>query len=140
MSTTTPPPSATDAAEPDPAFLGTRTREYVDTEILPVEDRFDGDVTLAGGDRLRRRLQDGARRRGLLAPHAPVAHGGLGLSMVRRAHVFEAAGRSLFGAMAINAAAPTRATCTCSRTSPPRRSKSSTWGRWCAGRSARLSP
>jgi acyl-CoA dehydrogenase len=90
----------------DSADLVARTHEFVRLEVLPVEDRFDGDVTLAGGDHLRRELQGAARSRGLLAPHAPVAHGGLGLSMTQRARVFEAAGRSLFGALAINAAAP----------------------------------
>ncbi|MBB3082500.1 acyl-CoA dehydrogenase family protein [Geodermatophilus sabuli] len=83
-----------------------RTREFIRSEVLPVDDRFDGDVTRAGGDDLRRELQEGARRRGLLAPHAPVELGGLGLSMTQRARVFEEAGYSLFGAMAINAAAP----------------------------------
>ena len=93
-------------ARPTTAQLVARTGEFVDTEVIPVEDRFDGDVTLAGGDDLRRQLQQAARERGLLAPHAPVEHGGLGLSMTERARIFEAAGRSLFGAMAINAAAP----------------------------------
>jgi len=103
---TTAVPVGTGGAAPDVADLVARTRDLVRDVVLPVEDRFDGDVTLAGGDGLRRDLQDDARRRGLLAPHAPVEHGGLGLSMTQRARVFEAAGRSLFGAMAINAAAP----------------------------------
>jgi alkylation response protein AidB-like acyl-CoA dehydrogenase len=90
----------------DIAGLVTRTRAFVQQVVLPTEDRFDGDVTLAGGDDLRRRLQDRAREQGLLAPHAPEQYGGLGLSMTQRARVFEAAGSSLFGALAINAAAP----------------------------------
>ncbi|MGY1638711.1 acyl-CoA dehydrogenase family protein [Geodermatophilus sp. SYSU D00742] len=103
MTTLTPVSAGT---EPDVADLVARTREFVREVVLPVEDRFDGDVTAAGGDDLRRELQDGARRRGLLAPHAPVDVGGLGLSMVQRARVFEAAGYSVFGGLAINAAAP----------------------------------
>jgi acyl-CoA dehydrogenase len=90
----------------DVPALAARTQEFVHEVVMPAEDRSDGDVTLAGGDGLRRELQAEAHRRGLLAPHAPVEHGGLGLSMSDRARVFEAAGRSLFGAMAINAAAP----------------------------------
>lgn len=82
------------------------TLALVDNEVLPVEDQHDGDVTSAGGDELRLRLQDSARRRGIFAPQAPLDCGGLGLSMVDRAPVLEASGRSLFGAMAINAAAP----------------------------------
>ncbi|HEX2074880.1 MAG TPA: acyl-CoA dehydrogenase family protein [Geodermatophilus sp.] len=106
MSSTIQVPAGTGGAEPDVADLVTRTREFVRDVVLPVEDRFDGDVTLAGGDGLRRELQAEARGRGLLAPHAPVEYGGLGLSMTQRARVFEAAGYSLFGGMAINVAAP----------------------------------
>ena len=90
----------------DLADIVRRTEGFVRDVVLPVEDQFDGDVTSAGGDDLRRRLQAAARERGLLAPHAPVEHGGLGLSMTERSRVFEAAGHALFGAMAINAAAP----------------------------------
>jgi acyl-CoA dehydrogenase len=96
----------TASAGQDVRALVARTHEFVHDVVMPAEDRSDGDVTLAGGDGLRRELQAEAHRRGLLAPHAPVEHGGLGLSMSDRARVFEAAGRSLFGAMAINAAAP----------------------------------
>ncbi|MGK5114631.1 acyl-CoA dehydrogenase family protein [Geodermatophilus sp. CPCC 205506] len=106
MSSTIEVPAGTSGAGPDVADIVARTREFVREAVLPVEDRFDGDVTAAGGDDVRRRLQGEARARGLLAPHAPGEYGGLGLSMTQRARVFEAAGYSLFGAMAINAAAP----------------------------------
>jgi acyl-CoA dehydrogenase len=88
------------------AELATQTRAFVREVVLPLEDRHDGDVTQAGGDELRRRLQAVARDRGLLAPHAPAEYGGRALSMTERGRVFEAAGYSLFGALAINAAAP----------------------------------
>lgn len=42
----------------------------------------------------------------MLAPHAPVDCGGLGLNMEVRAPIFEAAGRSLFGPLALNINAP----------------------------------
>jgi alkylation response protein AidB-like acyl-CoA dehydrogenase len=86
--------------------LVTRVEAFVDTHVLPVDDEHDGDVEAAGGDDLRRRLQDLARAEGLLTPHGPVDLGGLGLGMVDRAPVFEAAGRSLFGAVALNVNAP----------------------------------
>ncbi|MEU3498882.1 acyl-CoA dehydrogenase family protein [Kitasatospora cineracea] len=86
--------------------LAERVRNFVAEEVLPVDDAFDGDVRAAGGEALRIRLQGLARERGLLAPHGPVEHGGLGLGMVDRIEVFEAAGRSLFGPMAINVNAP----------------------------------
>jgi hypothetical protein len=44
---------------PDVAGLASRTREFVRAEVLPAEDEFDGDVTAAAGDDLRRRLQEG---------------------------------------------------------------------------------
>jgi acyl-CoA dehydrogenase len=94
------------SSRPDVGALTAHTLAFVRDVVLPVEEEFDGDVTAAGGDELRRLLQGAARERGLLAPHAPPEYGGLGLSMSERARVFEAAGHSLFGGMAINAAAP----------------------------------
>lgn len=86
--------------------LAAATREFVERAVLPLDDEHDGDVEAAGGDALRVDLQAQARAAGLLSPHAPVEYGGLGLGMVDRAPVLEAAGYSLFGAMAINANAP----------------------------------
>jgi alkylation response protein AidB-like acyl-CoA dehydrogenase len=88
------------------ATLAERTRYFVTEVVLPLEDAADGDVERAGGDGLRRQLQAAARDRGLFCPHGPVEYGGLGLGMVDRAPVFEAAGYSLFGPLALNAAAP----------------------------------
>lgn len=89
-----------------PADLVTRVEELVAEHVLPVDDEHDGDVEAAGGESLRRRLQGLARERGLLSPHGPTDLGGLGLGMVDRVPVFEAAGRSLFGPMALNVNAP----------------------------------
>jgi acyl-CoA dehydrogenase len=86
--------------------LVARTRAFIDTYVIPAEDESDGDVTVAGGERLRTDLQSKARSAGVFAPHAPLEYGGLGLNMQRRAPVFEAAGRSLFGPMAVNINAP----------------------------------
>jgi acyl-CoA dehydrogenase len=89
----------------------------VDEHVLPVDDEHDGDIEAAGGEDLRVRLQGLARERGLLTPHGPgdlaasliACPRNLGcaaLGMVDRAPVFEAAGRSLFGPMALNINAP----------------------------------
>lgn len=86
--------------------LAARIREFVAADVLPVDDEFDGDIEAAGGDDLRRKLQREARKAGVFAPHAPVEYGGLGLNMVDRAAPFEAAGRSLFGPVALNINAP----------------------------------
>ncbi|GAA4102662.1 acyl-CoA dehydrogenase family protein [Nocardioides kongjuensis] len=86
--------------------LVAETEEFVRREVLPIEDEHDGDVEAAGGEDLRRELQAKAAAAGLLSPHGPVDCGGLGLGMVDRAPVFEAAGRGLFGPMALNINAP----------------------------------
>lgn len=86
--------------------LTARTAAFVRELVLPIEDRAGGDVAAAGGDDLRRELQQEARERGLLSPAGPRDLGGLGLGMVDRVPVFEEAGWSLFGPMALNIAAP----------------------------------
>jgi acyl-CoA dehydrogenase len=90
----------------DLADLVKATTEFITDEVLPLDDRYDGDVDAAGGEAVREQLQANARERGLLAPHAPVDCGGLGLGLVDRAPVFEASGRSVFGPMAMNINAP----------------------------------
>lgn len=86
--------------------LVAQTSSFVRETVVPVEDAAGGDAERAGGDAMRRELQAEARNRGLLSPHGPADLGGLGLGMVDRAPVFEAAGHSLFGPLALNCAAP----------------------------------
>ncbi|WP_067678482.1 acyl-CoA dehydrogenase family protein [Nocardia miyunensis] len=86
--------------------LAQRTREFVRARVLPVEDAHGGDITAAGGDKVRAELQEAARAAGVFAPHAPIEYGGHGLGMSDRAPVFEEAGYSLFGPTALNIAAP----------------------------------
>lgn len=86
--------------------LITETRAFVRDVILPIEDRFLGDIAEAGGDACRSEMQERARSAGVFAPHAPTEYGGHGLSMSDRAPVFEEAGYSLFGPTALNIAAP----------------------------------
>ncbi|WP_162246791.1 acyl-CoA dehydrogenase family protein, partial [Rhodococcus sp. Leaf258] len=83
-----------------------RTRTFTREHVLPIEDKFLGDVTAAGGDDLRRELQAAAKDAAVFAPHAPREFGGGGLSMSNRAPVFEEAGYSLFGPIATNIGAP----------------------------------
>ena len=83
-----------------------RTRTLVREVVLPLDDAHDGDIEAAGGDELRTRLQAAAQQAGVFAPHAPVDCGGLGLGMLDRAPVFEEAGYSLFGPLALNINAP----------------------------------
>jgi len=83
-----------------------RTKKVIDDVALPLDDQHDGDIEAAGGEQARQLLQDAARQSGVLSPHGPTEFGGLGLNMVERAPVFEAAGYSLFGPLALNIAAP----------------------------------
>ncbi|GAC78896.1 putative acyl-CoA dehydrogenase [Gordonia malaquae NBRC 108250] len=91
---------------PEVVELVARTELFINEHVLPVENEFRGDVTAAGGDDLRRELNAKAKAAGVFAPHAPVEFGGLGLSMSDRAPVFEAAGRSTFGPVALHIGAP----------------------------------
>src|SRR5829696_3014769 len=90
----------------DIAAIVAATAAFVRREVIPVDDEHDGDIEAAGGEDVRARLQASARDEGLVAPHGPVECGGLGLGMTDRAPVFEAAGWSLFGPMALNINAP----------------------------------
>ncbi len=83
-----------------------RTQAFIHSEVLPVDDAYDGDIEAAGGDAIREKLQKAAQEAKVFAPHAPSEYGGLGLGMVDRAAVFDSAGYSLFGPLALNINAP----------------------------------
>jgi acyl-CoA dehydrogenase len=92
---------------PDTRDLAQRTRAFVRDVCLPAEVR---DTSGHGVDpELRAELQEAARSAGLLAPHVAVEWGGLGLDMTARVDVFEEAGYSLLGPLALNCAAPDEA-------------------------------
>ncbi len=82
------------------------TQRFIRDVVLPIEDASGGDIASGGGDSLRLQLQESARKAGVFAPHAPVEYGGHGLGMCDRAPLFEAAGYSVFGGLALNIAAP----------------------------------
>jgi acyl-CoA dehydrogenase len=92
------------ALPPSLADLQARTRAFVDEVVIPAEPR---DTAEHGpSDDLRRELQRSAREAGLFAPHMPAELGGLGLDVRGQSVVFEEAGRSLLGPLALNCAAP----------------------------------
>ncbi len=85
--------------------LQQRTREFITQKIMP----FEADPRL--GDHgpepsLRQELVELARAAGLLTPHASVEMGGLGLTHLDKAVVFEEAGYSRLGPTALNIHAP----------------------------------
>ncbi|MFG1372006.1 acyl-CoA dehydrogenase family protein [Xanthobacter oligotrophicus] len=87
------------------AALEARTVAFVRDEVLPFE--ADPRRTAHGpSEDLRRELVEKARAAGLLSPHVTREWGGLGLSHLGKAVVFEAAGYSMLGPVALNIAAP----------------------------------
>lgn len=93
------------AADSRATRLAERVREFVREEVLPEEQACDG-VLHDGPEQLRRRLQQAARDAGVFSPHVAARWGGAGLDLRGQAVVFEAAGYSLLGPLALNIAAP----------------------------------
>ncbi|MDB5969367.1 MAG: acyl-CoA dehydrogenase, partial [Hydrocarboniphaga sp.] len=85
--------------------LQQRTRQFIAAEIIPLEQ----DSRQSGhgpSEALRSELVGRARAAGLLTPHASPELGGLGLSHVEKAIVFEESGYSPLGPVAMNIHAP----------------------------------
>jgi acyl-CoA dehydrogenase len=91
--------------DPELQSLRERVRNFVAEVVIPNENEM-----LANphgiSDKHRGVLQAAARDAGLLAPHVGKQWGGLGLDIRGRAVVFEEAGYSLLGPLALNCAAP----------------------------------
>ena len=91
--------------DPDRARdVAERTRAFVDEEVIPVERDHLGrgpvdDATVAD-------LRDRARAREVYGPQLAQEYGGLGLDYREMLPVFEAAGRSLLGPLALRVNAP----------------------------------
>ncbi|MCS7567068.1 acyl-CoA dehydrogenase family protein [Pseudomonas aeruginosa] len=85
--------------------LRARVREFIVNDIIPMEsDPRQTSHGPSGG--LRQELVEKARARGLLTPHASREMGGLGLSHVEKAVIFEEAAYSPLGPTAMNIHAP----------------------------------
>lgn len=85
--------------------LAARVRAFIDEQVLPEEMRMRRSE-VQFDDTLRAVLVAKARDAGLLSIQAGREWGGLALTHRERGAVFEAAGRSLLGPLAINCAAP----------------------------------
>ena len=87
------------------AALRDRVETFIAETIVPYEN--DRRQTAHGASEpLRRELVALAREAGLLSPHAPKEFGGMGLDHRGMAVVFEAAGWSTLGPLALNIQAP----------------------------------
>lgn len=85
--------------------LATEVREFVTEQVVPYER--DPRLTQHGPTpELRQELVELARAAGLLTPQAPRRFGGRDLTHVEQAVVYEAAGWSTLGPVAMNCAAP----------------------------------
>jgi acyl-CoA dehydrogenase len=93
------------ALTPDLKELQERTRSFIREKILPLEG--DKRQTHHGPtEEFRQELVALGRQAGLLSPHVSTEFGGLGLSHVAKAVMFEEAGYSLLGPVALNIFAP----------------------------------
>ena len=95
-----------DFSMPEPIQnLTQRIRQFVDTEVIPLEkvvNQHEDGLT----PELLASVRAKAKLAGIWAPQLPTELGGLGLSLQEIVPVFEAAGRSLIGPVAINCSAP----------------------------------
>ena len=78
---------------------------FVRESLIPLE-RDPRQGPHGPDESLRREVQALARAAGLVAPHVSREYGGMGLSHVGKALVFEEAGYALLGPLALNIAAP----------------------------------
>lgn len=85
--------------------LRDRVRHFIAGEIVPLE-RDPRQGPHGPSEAFRLELVALARRAGLLSPHGPVEWGGLGLDHRAMAVVFEEAGYSTLGPLALNIQAP----------------------------------
>ncbi len=86
------------------AELAERVKAFVSDQVIPLERHTDHEDGLA--PELVAELRAKARAAGVYGPQLPAQYGGLGLDLLECCPVFEAAGRSLLGPLAINCAAP----------------------------------
>lgn len=82
-----------------------QVRRFVEEHCIPLESGTHVHDPMAL-DAAISKLRPVARELALYLPQLPSEHGGLGLSWVERAAVFEEAGRSYLGPAALNCAAP----------------------------------
>lgn len=92
---------------PDLQALRLKVREFVGEVILPLESdpaNYDAheNIEVATLDRIREQV----KAAGLWAPQLSKEHGGMGLNTVSTAVLYEEMGRSIFGPVCFNCAAP----------------------------------
>ncbi len=89
---------------PELAALRNRVQAFIDREVLPLEPFENDEDGLPTA--LLTTLRQRAREAGIWAPQLPAEYSGLGLNTLGLCVVFEEAGRSPLGPLALNCAAP----------------------------------
>jgi acyl-CoA dehydrogenase len=91
--------------DPEIRALAERVREFVDEIVIPAEKTFfESGEALPNG--LLAELREEAKRRELYLPHMPKEYGGQDIGFLGMCAVFEEAGRSPIGPLALNCSAP----------------------------------
>ncbi|MGB1289300.1 MAG: acyl-CoA dehydrogenase family protein, partial [Aggregatilineales bacterium] len=85
--------------------IAERVRQFVDREVLPIEKEIIQNQQELTADMVND-LREKAKAEGLWAPTMSKDLGGMGLDIQEIIPVFEAAGRSLIGPLAVHASAP----------------------------------
>jgi acyl-CoA dehydrogenase len=94
------------SVDPHIQELTRRVRSFVDQEVIPLEAHGHDDPVEGLPKALVNEVRAKAKAAGLWNPTMPPDLGGMGLTLQEIVPVFEAAGRSLIGPLAIHCAAP----------------------------------
>jgi acyl-CoA dehydrogenase len=89
---------------PELQELQQRVRRFIEDEVIPLEPLESEEDGFPTGKLSE--LHNKAKQAGLFAPQLPVEYGGLGLHTLGMCVVFEEAGRSTLGPLALHCAAP----------------------------------
>jgi acyl-CoA dehydrogenase len=88
--------------DPQLAALRDRVAAFVRDEVIPVEPRVGESIS----DDVVLQLREKARAAGIYGPQLPPEYGGMGLGTVAMCVLFEQAGRSFLGPLAMHCSAP----------------------------------
>jgi acyl-CoA dehydrogenase len=83
-----------------------RVRAYIDEEARPAEQEISDPEDILKAWDVVDRLRDGARERGIFAPHMPEEWGGLGVGVLGMALISQELGTAPLAALGMNAMAP----------------------------------
>ncbi len=92
--------------DPELEELAARVRAFIDESVIPAEADLLPEEDETGRAEAVEHLREEARSRGLYLPHMPAEYGGQDVGFLGMCVVFEEAGRSPLGPLALNCSAP----------------------------------